>query len=223
MLLRFLFDFGLPWLEFRQSIRRGDSSGMDRMHRLAVNWFRATNKNQYARICIDYVYLLLNLNPTLLGLWSKYRTCSLVGNNGRNIAWDQANEFMNLDVKNMHPGDPRRIDKVITILNGLRTADSHLRNAVGEARSDPDEYTPVKPHHVQLIVDALKKKLGSSNAELFPPSPLTHQPFGSNTRPWVRVKNPAGLPGNPTAADIFNEATTWACKQLERAPFPDDK
>ena len=67
-----MFDFGLPWLHFRQSIRRGDSSAMDRMHPLAVNWFCATGNNQYARICVDYVYLVLNLSPVLLGLWSKF-------------------------------------------------------------------------------------------------------------------------------------------------------
>ena len=100
------------------------------------------------------------------------------------------------------PGDPSRIDKVITILNGLRAADSHLQNAVGEEWSDPDENTPVKLHHVQLIVNALKNKLGSSNAELFPRFSVINQLFRSLTRPWDRVKNPAGLPGNQTAADI---------------------
>jgi len=192
---------------------------MDRMHLLAVNWFRSTNKFQYARICLDYVYILLNLNPLLLCLWSKIRTCSMVGNSGRNISWDQANEFMNLEVKGMKPGDPRRIDKVITMLNGLRAADSHLRQAVGEERSDPGEYTPVKAHHVQAIVDALKLKLGASNAEIFGPISVTTNPFGTATRPWDRVKNPAGLPA-PTAASLFDEATTWAISQLERAPFP---
>ena len=65
----------------------------------------------------------MNLNPALLQLWSKYRTCSWVGNDGHNIAWDQANEIVNLDVKKKKPTDPARIDKVITILNGLRAAD----------------------------------------------------------------------------------------------------
>ena len=195
---------------------------MDRMHPLAVNWFRATGKNQYARICVDYVYLVLNLSPVLLGLWSKFRTCSMVGNTGRNIAWDQANEFMNLEVKLMQPNSPRRIDKSIAILNGLRAADGHLRRAVGAERTDPDEYTLVKAHHVQSIVDALKRKLGASHAALFSPIPVTTNPFGTPTKPWAHVKKTAGLPGSPTDADISDEARTWVIGQLERAPFPDD-
>ena len=40
------------------------------MHKVAVKWFRATNKYQYARICLDYAYLLVNLNPVLSALVS---------------------------------------------------------------------------------------------------------------------------------------------------------
>ena len=218
VLLRFLFDFGFPWLFFRQSIRRGDSEAMDEMHRIAVLWLRATNKHQYARICIDYIFLLLNLHPALKRLWSKYRTCSKVGNSGRNIAWDQRNEFMNLDVKEMHPDSPSRIDKVITMLGGLETADAHIREAVGQVRGKPDEYTSVKARHVQLILDVLKSKLGSTSDALFPHSPVNFNPFGNTSKPWVKVKNPSGTQTH----DIFSEAMRWATGQLERAPFPDD-
>ena len=53
VLLRFLFDFGFPWLFFRQSIRRGDSEAMDEMHRIAVLWLRgppSTNTPGYVLI-----------------------------------------------------------------------------------------------------------------------------------------------------------------------------
>jgi hypothetical protein len=221
ILLRFLFDFGLPWLGFRQAIRRNDANDMNAIHRIAVNWFRATGKVQYARICIDYVYLILNLHPALLSIWSKYRTCSMVGNSGRNVAWDQANEFMNLDLKGMKPGDPNRIDKVLTMLNGLRAAESHLRAAVGQERSEPGEYTPVKPHHVQLTVDALKQRLGATNAEVLQRG-TNNNPFGSSAKPWNRVKNPANLPGIPTEHALRMEAVNWVTGQLEKSPFPMD-
>jgi len=177
-----------------------------------------TTKHQYARICIDYIFLLLNLHPALKRLWSKYRTCSKVGNSGRNIAWDQRNKFMNLDVKEMHPDSPSRIDKVITMLGGLETADAHIREAVGQVRGKPDEYTSVKARHVQLILDVLKSKLGSTSDALFPHSPVNFNPFGNTSKPWVKVKNPSGTQTH----DIFSEAMRWATGQLERAPFPDD-
>ena len=104
------------------------------------------------------------------------------------------NEFMNLEVKLMKPNSPRRIDKSIAILNGLRAADGHLRRAVGAERTDPDEYTPVKAHHVQSIVDALKRKLGASHAALFAPIPVTTNPFGTPTKPWAHVKKTLDCP-----------------------------
>ena len=74
----------------------------------------------------------------------------------------------------------------------------------------------------RYAVDCLKRKLGASHAALFAPIPVTTNPFGTPTKPWAHVKNPAGLPGSPTDADISNEARTWVIGQLERAPFPDD-
>ena len=99
-----------------------------------------TTKHQYARICNDYIFLLLNLHPALKRLWSKYRTCS----------------------------------------------------KVGQVRGKPDEYTSVKARHVQLIVDVLKSKLGSTSAALFPHSPENFNPFGNTSKLWVKVKNPSG-------------------------------
>jgi len=105
----FLFDFSLPWLDFRNAIRSGDHQTMDSMYSDILPWFRATNKNNYACICLDYIMVIRGLNRDLLLIWQKYRTCSLLGNPGRNISWDQSNEFMNLDVKEMNPSRVSRI------------------------------------------------------------------------------------------------------------------
>ena len=147
-------------------------------------------------MCIDYIFLLLNLHPALKRLWSKYRTCSKVGNSGRNIAWDQRNEFMNLDVKEMHPDSPSRIDKVITMLGGLETADAHIREAVGQGRGKPDEYISVKARHVQLIVDVLKSKLGSTSDALFPHSQVNFNPCLLYTSPSPRDKRQSRMPSS---------------------------
>lgn len=190
------------------------------MHQLALGWFRATNKYQYARICVDYAYLITNLSPPLLSLWKRIRTCSLLGFSGRNIAWDQANEFMNLDVKRSGPTSPAQIDDNITVLNGLRAADSHLRESLGQERSDPNEYTPVKPSHVLAIVDALKSALGATEADLFQPAPRTSNPFGSGPAPWKLVKNPAKV-HNPSDSDLEDEIGQYVVGQLEKNPFPE--
>ena len=102
------------------------------MNKGFVNWFRVTNKHNYSRICVDYAYLLLELDPSLLQIWQKYRTCSLTGNSGRRVTWDQVAEFQNLDLKTLTPTSPAHIDKIMTLLNGLNAAEQHLRATVGE-------------------------------------------------------------------------------------------
>ena len=152
MLLRFLFEFALPWLGFRQSTREGDSRQMDSMYAVTSGWFRATQKRLYARICVDYIWVVLAMHPSLASVWAKYRTCSLLGNSGRDIAWDQANEFMNLAVKSMGPKDASRIDSIMMMLNGLNSADANLRGSLATERVAPTEYTQVKAAHVEKML-----------------------------------------------------------------------
>ena len=218
VILRFLFEFGLPWLGFRRSTREGDSGMMDSMYAVALPWFRATGKKLYARICIDFIWSKLSLNPMLWTIWAKYRTCSLNGFPGRDIAWDQANEFMNLHVKSMDPKDPARIDSIIKMLNGLKGAEYNLREALGEERADPDEYSPVKAHHVQKVVDVLKEHLGATMDDLFGENRKKASPFGAGHRPWIQIRYPGGLIA--TEAQRRTELVHWITAQLEMSPFP---
>jgi hypothetical protein len=190
------------------------------MYAVTLNWFRVTGKNQYARICVDYMWVVLSLHPALGELWAKYRTCSLLGNCGRDIAWDQANEFMNLDVKSAKPKDASRIDALIGMLNGVKSADLALREALGAERTEPREYTPVSATHVSAVVDILKQHLGPDTDALFGPTRHPNSPFGDGPRPWSRVRNPGNLPGNATEQQLHDEGVTWVTTQLERSPFP---
>ena len=136
MLLQFLFKFGFPWLGFRNATRMGDSEKMSSMYAVALPWFRATNKHQYARICIDFVWVLQTLNPIILKIYNRHRTCSLLGNTGYNVAWDQTCEFLNLDLKNLNLNSPTHIDKILLMLNGLKCCDENMRTSLGVERSD---------------------------------------------------------------------------------------
>ena len=133
MILRFLFEFGFPWLGFRRATRMGDATKMNSAYALVLPWFRASRKHQYARIC-DFVWVLLTANPVILNIFHQRRTCSLLGNTGYNIAWDQACEFLNLDLKNMSPKDTRQIDRILLMLNGTKCTDTRIRSALGMER-----------------------------------------------------------------------------------------
>jgi hypothetical protein len=196
----------------------GDSAKMSSTYALALPWFRATKKHQYARICVDFVWVLLTANPVILSIFNQRRTCSLLGNTGYNIAWDQACEFLNLDLKNMNPKDPRHIDRILLMLNGIKCTDSRIRIALGVERDDPNEYTQVKANHVQAIVQCLRKMLGSSIEELFTDQEQQSR-FGEGPRPWIKVRNPSHLVG-ATSEELQSEERQWVISQLESNPFP---
>jgi hypothetical protein len=220
VLVHFLSEFALPWLDFRNAIRAGDHATMDSMYAVALPWFRATKKTNYSRICLDYCYVILSLNNDLLTIWQKMRTCSLLGNSGRNIAWDQANEFMNKYVKEMGPSSPERIDEIISMLNGMRSAEEPTRRAMGMEREDPTEYTPVKIEHVNSIVKALESRLGQTRQSLAG----SHGNCFGTGEPW-RTVNPCGgnlSPNLPGAATRGVAARAWIQTKLGAVPFPVD-
>ena len=74
---------------------------------------------------------------------------------------------MNLDLKTMGPRSASQIDSFICILNSLRSADGHIRFALGEERSGPSKYTHVKESHVEKVVEVLKNALGADSDALF--------------------------------------------------------
>jgi hypothetical protein len=220
-LLRFLFDFALPWLDFRRSMREGNSAMMDFMYAITLSWFRVTGKQMPLRPHLRGLHMDgFVLKPALRELWAKCRICSLLGNIGRDVAWDQGNEFMNLDVKSCQPKDPARIDAVICMLNGIKNAEPSLRHALGAERHEPTEYTPVKASHVNAVVAVLKENLEADSDELFGPTRKTNCPFGGGARPWNRVRNPGNIGGIVTDARVYEEAVTWATARLATNPFP---
>ena len=220
MLLRFVLDFGIPWLAFRNSIREGDATSINVMYAAVLPWFRATGKVHYARICVDTIWALLAVHPDIRQVWDNCRTISLLGYAGHNIACGQGVEFMNLYLKAGDPGSPDRIDAYIRMMNGLRSAEDNFRAALGEERSDPSEYTPVKQHHIQAVVSALKRTLGEHAEDLFGANRKNNSPFGGGPRPWVRTQNPGNLAPGASVGELRAEVVSWVSAQLEDNPFP---
>ena len=163
---------------------------MDSMYSLTLDWFRTVKKVLYARICVDHIYITQALNPHLKVVFAKHRTVSLLGRHGRNISFDQANEFENLDAKQMKPTSPQRIDTCQTILCGLKETDAQLRSLLGVDRSDPTEYTYVKNNHVEAVLGVLREKLGANMEAIFGDNRKKSSPFGADVK-WKQVARPA--------------------------------
>lgn len=128
--------------------------------------------------------------------WRKFRTCSTLGNVGRNIAWDNRNEDQNGDLKSWGCSDPTQIDGALRMLNGMKEVDEPLRGYLGLERSSVVEYTATKQNQVDAIVSFLRGSLGDSDAfsrAIRSRKRPKRSPFGgSGLRPWQRVANVDG-------------------------------
>ena len=211
VLLRFLFDFALPWLALRKGIRCNSSDTLDRMWQITLAWFRAVGKTNYAPMAVDVLYVNCALSFPLRSIWSRHRTMSLRGNAGCNVPWDQGNEQMNKEIK-CGLGTAvaaHLIDGYIQMLNGIRFVEARLKSILGLATPDDErvdddldkegyyeqyykQYTRTEQQDIDAIVAALTSALGDTHADLFKPRPSN--PFQrGNGVPWsmvdVRVKD----------------------------------
>jgi hypothetical protein len=137
----------------------------------------------------------------------------------RNIAWDQSNEVMNKDMKEAKPNSTKRIDAVITMLNGMRSVDAAMRCALGMERDDPTEYTQVKMSHVHAIVTGLEGSLGLTRLPLHGIHPSN---FGAGPRPWVTINAHGGnlIPTQDPNGTRKSAASDWIVNKLNEAPYP---
>ena len=213
VLVHFLFDFALPWLGFRQAIRARDCETMDSMYSVTLPWFYQTNKNNYARICVDHIYLKHALIKSLQPVRSEMCTVSLLGRDGHDVAADQANEFQNLWLKEMAPQNPQQIDDDLTILNGLKETDAQFRTMLNMERTPDGDYKFAKPHHVSAVVGVLKDKLGTTWDTIVGEHRRRTSPFGGAVA-WKQVLRVSREDGGP-ARDKFVEYITH---QLHNPP-----
>jgi len=197
VLLRFLFDYALPWLAVRQGIRCNSSDTLDRMWSITLAWFRACGKTNYAPMAIDVLFVNNSLSVPLRAIWREQRTMSLRGNAGSNTAYDHANEQMNKEIK-CGLGTSvaaHLIDPFILMLNGIRHIEARLRAMFGVAEAEDDDddkesyytaYNRTEQHDVDTIVEALTATLGSTHVELF--ARRVSNPFRKGPGvPWTRV------------------------------------
>ena len=183
--------------------RQNDFEKMNAMYAIALPWFIVTNKHLYARICVDFVYILMAMNVTLLGIFNAHRTVSLLGHHGRNVAYDQANEFENLDTVKFKPTSPDRINVVLKMLNGLKATDHQMRSLLGAQRAEPTEYSPVKENQVEAVLKVLRSKLGADWEAV---KRKKTSPFGTGLN-WKKV-----------AQQTAQKINAYVTEQLQKEP-----
>ena len=196
-----LHEFLLPWFGIRNALRCNDADYLDWSWRYATSLFVASGKTQYAAYSVQITTIVHVMCPVVRNVWNHWRTASITGRKGRNVAWDYLLEKMNLNFKQYLSGHVtcERLLKFGVMLNATK----HIRKTFELAwrRVDHDyhdeeggEYSHVLDEDVKLIVDELKSLLGDKPDVV----DNTHRsatwgknPFASNIYkfPWDKVKD----------------------------------
>lgn len=213
-MIKFLYEAGLPYLALRKAVRSNNSSVINNMYTYMINFFRATNKVLYAKLCVINIHTLHILKPELRGIWERYRTASLRGHIGHNVGWDFALERMNLEVATILGShiSPERIQESIRQLNGIRHVRSRALDALGIGDdSQSRDYTGILESDIGAFVHTLKEALGfDGNNDFEKLTSAKTNTFRSDgaSSPWSRV------------SEVIAAETTAAYvrRMLERAP-----
>ena len=88
MMVRFLFEAGLPYLALRTATRSNNHVMISSTYTYMILRYRASNKFYYAKLCIPSLHTQHILKPELREIWNRMRTASLRGHVGRQVGWN---------------------------------------------------------------------------------------------------------------------------------------
>jgi len=166
MLVRFLQDFALPYLEVRQLVRSTSTLEMRRRMNLYYNLTlhmcrtEKANKYLYAIVCVQAVWLYHNAIPSLRKVWEGMSTVSLRGYRGRNVAIDHLCEKVNKYSKQIvgTQATEDRIKKMVPALNVCMPVEQYYFETAGgpEAEEDGEEASAKKADRLATIAEVVK-------------------------------------------------------------------
>lgn len=154
-------------------------------------------------MCVDTAWVRYGMLPPIRELHDAHRTVSLSGNNGRDVAYDLAQEDMNRECKTgLYAGGKRcDIDSLIVQLNGTRGATEKLFAALGLESRVREDSRVTSTRDVDALLADLREAhppdqfFATSDATPLwtaPQAPATdlrsgHRPAGQRRTPSERV------------------------------------
>jgi hypothetical protein len=193
-LVRFLSDFGFLYWSFRQAVRSNDSATIDLVWRECISFMHTSesNKTQYAPMAVLRVFWSEALSPPLASIYHKNRTLSMLGLPGSNAGWDMWQEKGNLSIAmNVVRPSQERIAKYMYELNFTGAVSKNLtKELMGQRKVAAAKMVKIS-NDVQLVVDFLCDKLGSSWAQALTPRQHRHARIitpPKSPRPWEAVE-----------------------------------
>ena len=166
--IRFLYEYGLPWLALRQAIRGNRAAVINVMWPLTYHWFAVTGKTNYRIMSVVVTYITYAMHPALAVIWFGMRTASLSGYPGRNVAWDFVCERYNRMSKQALGTNVtrERLLQYLPILNTFRHVWPRFLRAMGRADSEASDYSHITAGDRATLADAWREALGPDFATL---------------------------------------------------------
>ena len=167
ILVRVLHEFLLPWF----GVHCNDAAFLDWSWRYACPGFVVSGKTDYAAYAVQIMTTVHMMCPAVRKVWDHWRTASMTGRKGGNVAWDYVLEKMNLSFKtylSSHVTEARLL-KFGVMINAAK----HIRTTFELAwrRIDHDfhdeeggEYSHVEQADVGRLVKALNDHFGLTPA-----------------------------------------------------------
>ena len=164
MIVRFLFEYGLPYLALRNAVRTNDSNTLDLMWLIAFHWWRAANKYQYAIMAVYVTATRHALVTALERIYESHRTCSISGNASCNVALDYMQERANRWCKFFVIGHNlfERLKVLASMLNTFVWVWPRFQRATGRPLPEDYENTDFKPKDRETLVTGLQRELGTT-------------------------------------------------------------
>jgi hypothetical protein len=192
--IRFLYEFGFPWLALRQAIRANNADVINVMWRVTYHWFAATGKTNYRIMSVMVTYFLAAMVAPLQSIWTLMRTASLSGFKGRNVGWDFVVERFNRMSKQAlgQRVSRMRVLYFIPILNAFQHIWPRFLRAIGRPEPDASDYTRHTQSDVDVMMAAWREALGADFDELCAERDVCvfdvdDSHGGPSSDPWERV------------------------------------
>ena len=165
LLVRFLFEFGYPYLALRNAIRINHHETIDLMWIYSFPMFRATGKNNYAGMSVYVTAIRHAMVPELQLIWTLMRTASFLGYLACNVPWDLVQERMNRDCKQYVSPTTNlrdRLRKVPSMLNAFRWIWARVLHAMGRQHHDAYERTDFKQKDKDKLLKGIQRVVGTT-------------------------------------------------------------
>ena len=192
-LVHFLYDFAYMVLDFKQSVRAGDSHSLDLLWRefYASGTTSTANKTQYVPMAIMRIFWAEALTPDLAKLMHALRSIPMSLRPGSRVGWDTPIEWLNGGITEGVPAHvtETRIERFVEIYPLLQSNYSRLRTASQAGRKAAHTHMKDMDSDVNVLKDLFRQKVGVGWVAATAANAIPQLVTERGVLPWIEVQN----------------------------------